>query len=214
MKRVAFYGGSFDPVHNAHLTIAERLIDLFDLQKLIFVPAFHAPHKKNLKPTSAYDRYAMLALATSDKEKIEISKTELENPKEPYTIQTLRRLLKEFSDYQIFFIIGADSWQEINTWKNWEEVLTIVNIIVVTRPGYPIVFDHVSEEICKRIIDVRGKTQISVSEALKIYITDIVQSNASATQIRRIIKEGKTDWKNLVPENVARYIVKYGLYLK
>lgn len=214
MKRVAFYGGSFDPVHNAHLTIAERLIDLFDLQKLIFVPAFHAPHKKNLKPTSAYDRYAMLALATSDKEKIEISKTELENPKEPYTIQTLRRLLKEFSDYQIFFVIGADSWQEITTWKNWEEVLTIVNIIVVTRPGYPIVFDHVSEEIRRRIIDVRGKNQISVSETLKIYVTDIVQLNASATQIRRIIKEGKTDWKNLVPENVARYIVKYGLYLK
>lgn len=214
MKRVAFYGGSFDPVHNAHLTIAERLIDLFDLQKLIFVPAFHAPHKKNLKPTSAYDRYAMLALATSDKEKIEISKTELENPKEPYTIQTLRRLLKEFSDYQIFFIIGADSWQEITTWKNWEEVLTIVNIIVVTRPGYPIVFDHVNEEIRRRIIDIRGKYQISVSDSLKIYITDIVQSNASATQIRRIIKEGKTDWKNLVPENVARYIVKYGLYLK
>ncbi len=214
MNRVAFYGGSFDPVHNAHLTIAERLIDLFDLQKLIFVPAFHAPHKKNLKPTSAYDRYAMLALATSDKEKIEISKTELENPKEPYTIQTLHRLLKEFSDYQIFFIIGADSWQEITTWRDWEEVLTIVNIIVVTRPGYPIVFDHVNEEIRRRIIDVRGKYQISVSEALKIYITDIVQSNASATQIRRIIKEGKTDWKNLVPENVARYIVKYGLYLK
>lgn len=211
---MAFYGGSFDPVHNAHLTIAERLIDLFDLQKLIFVPAFHAPHKKNLKPTSAYDRYAMLALATSDKEKIEISKTELENPKEPYTIQTLRRLLKEFSDYQIFFVIGADSWQEITTWKNWEEVLTIVNIIVVTRPGYPIVFDHVSEEIRRRIIDVRGKNQISVSETLKIYVTDIVQLNASATQIRRIIKEGKTDWKNLVPENVARYIVKYGLYLK
>lgn len=243
MTRIAFYGGSFDPVHNGHIAIAERAIELFQLDKFVFIPAFHAPHKKDIKPSSAYDRYAMLVLATNNHEKIEISKIELENPEKPYTIQTLRRIKNEMPQAEIFFVMGADSWQEITTWREWEEVLTIVGIIVVTRPSYPISFDHVTEKIRQRVCDIRGlqsssdlnssskssfgdepssslpklsnaSSSSSVLSPDKIYITDIVQSEASATKIRKMIKEGDCAWKNLVPENVASYVVKYGLYLK
>ncbi len=221
MTRLAFYGGSFDPVHNGHLEIAEKAIKLFQLDKFIFIPAFHAPHKKDLKPSSAYDRYAMLALATSNHEKIAISKMELESPESPYTIQTLRRIRSEVIQAEIFFVMGADSWQEITTWREWEEVLTIVGIIVVTRPGYSISFDHITEKIRQRICDIRGLNSSNVrSSSLgplspdKIYITDIVQSEASATKIRKMIREGNCDWRSLVPKNVAGYVVKYGLYLE
>lgn len=215
MRRVAFYGGSFDPVHKGHLEIAKRLIGAFKLDEFVFIPAFHAPHKKQMKPTSPYDRYAMLALATSDFEKIKVSKIELENPKEPYTIQTLTRLKKQLPSAHIFFVMGADSWQEITTWRDWQQVLSLVSIIVVTRPGYNITFEHVTETIRDRIFDFRGQNKIDIEDPKqRIYITDAVYVDASATRIREMVKANDPSWQSFVPAIVADYIVKYGLYLE
>lgn len=216
---IAFYGGSFDPVHNGHIAIAKRLISLFDFEKFVFIPAFHAPHKRDKMPASGFDRYAMLAIATEEEEKIEISKMELEAPRKPYTIQTLRRLKKEIKD-RIFFVMGADSWQEITTWRDWEKVLTIVDIIVVTRPGYQITFDHVTRRIKNRIVDLRNidlrkcSDSVSSKKTKSIYLTDVVEMPISSTQIRNMIRCNDSSWKNFVPENVVRHIVKYQLYLK
>src|SRR5207247_5278396 len=102
MKRLAFYGGSFDPVHEGHMAIARALLDQFDLDEFCFVPAFHAPHKRRREPTSAYDRYAMLCLATQDEENIRVSKMEIEMPERPFSVETLERLNEQFSDDEIF----------------------------------------------------------------------------------------------------------------
>ncbi len=227
MKRIAFYGGSFDPPHNGHLTIARKLTEVFELDEFVFVPAFHAPHKKDKNPTSAFHRYAMLALATNDESKIGISKIELDAPARPYTFETLRRLKGELNDTRIFFVMGADSWQDITTWREWETVLTLVNIIVVTRPDYEIGFSHVTEEIKARVFDLRedfnAKPQ-SRENAKEfesgiwnlesgIYITDAVQIDVSATEIRRKIKTNATDWQKDVPVEVAKYVEKYELYI-
>jgi nicotinate-nucleotide adenylyltransferase len=216
MKRIAFYGGSFDPLHNGHLTIARKLTEIFDLNAFVFIPAFHAPHKKDKNPTSAFHRYAMLALATNDEPNIEISRMELDVPARPYTFETLLRLKNELKDTRIFFVMGADSWQDITTWREWETVLTLVNIIVVTRPGYEIGFSHITEEIKARILDLRNNYELrelkKVTGNLQIYITDIVQMNVSATEIRRKIKINATDWRKDVPVEVAKYIEKYELY--
>jgi len=159
MKKIAFYGGSFDPFHNGHLTIAKKLTEIFQLNEFVFVPAFHAPHKKDKKPTSAFHRFAMLCLATNDEAKIKVSKMEIDAPEKPYTFETLTKLKNELIDAEIFFVLGADSWEEITTWREWETVLTLTNVIVVTRPGYEIGFSHVTEEIRKRIVDLRGSSQ-------------------------------------------------------
>ncbi len=221
MKRIAFYGGSFDPLHNGHLTIARKLIRLFMLDEVVFVPAFHAPHKKDKNPTSAFHRYAMLCLATNGLPNIKVSKIELDAPTRPYTVETILRLKDELTDTQIFFVMGADSWAEITTWRDWEKVLTMVNIIVVTRPAYLINFTHVTREIQERIIDLRRQTVSSQLETLnskivtkkeQIYITDIVNLDISATEIRLKIRENKQDWRELVPIEVAKYIEKYDIY--
>ena len=225
MKKIAFYGGSFDPLHNGHLTIARVLTEIFELDEFVFIPAFHAPHKKDKNPTSALHRYAMLALATNEESHIKISKIELDAPERPYTFETLAKLKTELNDAQIFFVMGADSWQEITTWREWETVLTTVNIIVVTRPEYEIEFSHVTDEIREKIVDLRGdfnaktqrrkdakKEKLEVGEQ-NIYITDVVQLNISATGIRRKIREKKNDWRELVPVEVAKYIEKYDLYI-
>ena len=216
MKRIAFYGGSFDPLHKGHLTIARVLSEVFELDEFVFIPAFHAPHKKDKKPTSAFHRFAMLALATNDEPHIRIAKMELDVPERPYSVETLTRLKNELTDTQIFFVMGADSWQEITTWREWEKVLTLVNIIVVTRPHYEIGFNHVTDEIRERIVDLRKPETENRSEIRnpksKIYITDSVQIDVSATEIRQKIKENARDRHEDVPQAVAKYIEKYELY--
>jgi nicotinate-nucleotide adenylyltransferase len=243
MKKIAFYGGSFDPVHQGHLAIAEKLNGLFELDEFVLIPAFHAPHKTRLKPTSAYHRFAMLCLATNKQERVKVSKMELEVPARPYTVETLTRLKEELSATEIYFVMGADSWQEITTWREWERVLTMVNIIVVTRPNYEIGSSHVTDGIRERIVDLRGQDQIKIkNEELKInkdkteiangqlpvtshqspvtnhqspriFFTDAVQMDISATRIRKMIRADKNEgWKKSVTEEVAEHINKYDLY--
>ncbi len=220
MKRIAFYGGSFDPPHDGHLTIARKLTELFALDEFVFVPAFHAPHKKDKKPTSAFHRYAMLALATNDKSKLRVSKIELDAPERPYTYETQTKLKRKFKDAEIFFVIGADSWAEINTWREWERVLNATNIVVVTRPGSEINFSHVTEKIKNRIVDLRkgNKEQLTKNGKQKtkdqrIFITDAVNLDVSSTEIRRKIRASESDWDKLVPRAVAKYAEKYEIYI-
>lgn len=211
MKRIAFYGGSFDPLHIGHLAIARKLSEIFKLDTFYFIPAFHAPHKKDKKVTSAFCRYAMLALATNNDDKIEISTIELDAPEKPFTVETQAKLLNQYGDSaEIFFVIGADSWNDILTWREWEKVLTQTNIIVVTRPDYEIKFDHITNSIKERIVDLRENQPKTKDQ---IFITDSVFIDVSATEIRQNIKEKKNDWRELVPEEVAKYIEKYNLYI-
>ncbi len=217
MKRIAFYGGSFDPLHIGHLAIARKLTEVFRLDEFYFIPAFHAPHKKSKTVTSAFCRYAMLALATNADEKIKISTIELDAPERPYTFETQVKLLNHYDNSaEIFFVIGADSWNEITTWREWQKVLTQTNIVVVTRPDYEIIFDHVTDELRKNILDLRNnssklKTQNSKLKT-QIHITDSVFIDVSATEIRQKIKDGDSVWRELVPEEVAKYVEKYNLY--
>jgi len=211
--RIAFYGGSFDPLHNGHLKIAQELTEFFELDEFVFIPAFHAPHKKDKKPTSAFHRYAMLCLATNDETKIRVSKMELDLPEKPYTIETLTKLKTDFPDRKIFFVMGADSWAEITTWREWEKILTSVNIIVVTRPPIEIDFSHVTTEIKAKIVDVRGKIKFESESDDKIYITDAVSLKISATEIRNKVREKNDDWQTEVPGEIVKYIKKYALYI-
>ena len=90
-KRIAVYGGTFDPVHVGHAAVARKLLELFGLDELLFVPAFVAPHKRDRKVSPAFDRHAMLALATQDERRLRISTVELSAPERPYTVETLTR---------------------------------------------------------------------------------------------------------------------------
>ena len=224
MKRIAFYGGSFDPLHNGHLRIAETLVEVFALDEFWFVPAFHAPHKKSKNVTSPVCRYAMIALATNELKRIKISTIELNAPEKPYTFETLAKLKNQLPDAEVFFVMGADSWDEITTWREWETVLTAVNIIVVTRPNFAVETAHVGE-IRERIVDLRQSSQQSAvsiqsktkaqkpkTKNQKIYITDTVNLDVSATEIRREIAAGENAWREFVPRAVANYIEKYELY--
>lgn len=213
--KIAFYGGSFDPPHNGHIAIADALLSQFRLDEFVFLPAFHAPHKKGRQPTPAYDRYAMLCLATQYSNRISVSRIEIEMPGRPYSYETLTRINDMLPRAEVYFVMGADSWMEITTWREWQTVLSLTNHIVMTRPGYPISFDHVTDEIRERIVDLRNSVPIEEQPDRPrplIYFTDRVEMEISATAIRQKVRDGDDGWRRDVPVEVANYIEKYQIY--
>jgi nicotinate-nucleotide adenylyltransferase len=217
-RRIAIYGGTFDPVHLGHIEVAKRVSELFEIDALLFVPAQLAPHKLTRPVTPGIHRYAMLVLATQEDPRLRVSTFELEGQDRRYTVDTLAHFKAEFGESaDLFFVMGSDSWSEITTWREWKRLLTLVNHIVVTRPGYDLSLDLVNADLRERIFDVRGSKQIPkvVNQAAgeKIFFTDAVMLENSATEIRRAVREG--DWNQLTrmaAAPVADYIRKYELY--
>src|ERR1051326_1177472 len=152
-RRIALYGGTFDPVHAGHLAVARGLLLLFALDEVLFIPAYVAPHKRERRVSPALARHAMLALATQGEASFRISTIELEAPERPYTVNTLSSFCETFGGAaRLFFIMGADSWEEITTWREWERVLTLTDTLVVTRPGYELKTDHVTAALRGRVV--------------------------------------------------------------
>jgi nicotinate-nucleotide adenylyltransferase len=215
VKRIALYGGTFDPVHVGHLAVARGVARLFGLDEARLIPAHVAPHKRGIDITSAWHRHAMLALATQDAPEVRISTLELDAPAKPYTIETLTRLKAELHRRaRLFFVMGLDSWLDIKTWREWEKVLTTTDHIVVARPGYEWADAHVTPEIRRRIVNLWGREPFLHDDGeTRIYATDAVQQDVSATDVREGVRAGKPElWRPLVSPQVAAYIEKYGLY--
>ncbi len=221
--RIALYGGTFDPVHDGHVAVARELLKLFALDEVLFIPAHVAPHKRrNVPHTSPLHRYAMLALATQGETRFRISTVELDEPERPYTVETIARLKDATPEARFLFVMGADSWAEITTWREWERLLSMVAHVVVTRPGYDIPTDHVTPEARARIVDLRlhgepdareGRA-IEVTGESKIFFTDAVKMEIASTDIRRTVREAGDvrEGSIKVPQPVAEYIKKYRLY--
>jgi len=219
-RRIAVYGGTFDPVHTGHEAVARNLTELFALDEFIFVPAYVAPHKRGRRVSPALDRYAMLALATQDERLFRVSAVELNAPGRPYTVETLTHFRQDLGERaRLFFVMGADSWEEITTWREWERVLALTDQLVVTRPGYELPTGHVTAAVRGRVVDVRGAGRARVEDELKraqgprVYLTDAARVKLSATDVRAAVARG--EWAALgalVAPAVAEYIRKYGLY--
>jgi len=219
LRRAAIYGGTFDPVHNGHLEVARRVLELFELDEVLFVPACVPPHKVGI--SSAFHRFAMLALATEPEPQLRLSTIELDEPNRPYAVDTVERMQSEMgSTYRLFFMIGADSWSEITTWHEWQRLLKMCDLIVVTRPGYEL--GNVPPGVAN-VVDVRGMSQPEISKLLgrksgpRVFLTDAAMVDVSASRIRAAVqsKGQSSDWttlKEMVPAPVASYIERHELY--
>ena len=217
-KSIAIYGGTFDPVHSGHLEIARRVSQLFAIDEFLFVPARVAPHKLDREVSSSLHRYAMLALATQKEPGLCISRFELDGPERRYTVDTVFHFRAQLGELaNLFFVMGADSWVEITTWRDWERLMTLSNLIVVTRPGYEFSTDGLGA-VAANVVDVRGLDRESLANFVepgrpRIFVTDAVMFDVSATQVRQAARENLGEnLDKIVPPEVADYIRKYRLY--
>lgn len=196
MKRIGIFGGTFDPVHNGHLIMAENVRDQMHLDEVMFIPS-RIPPLKNAKDISDPEhRLNMLKLATEGNSSFKIDDIELKMPgDEPnYTVKTLLKLREEYSAEQVKFylIIGMDQLINLHKWKDPGKLFLLTEVIVINRPGYLI--QQVENEYIRRGIFV-----------------PVPNIDISATDIRFRIKEKRTI-KYLVPAEVEEYIYKNNLY--
>jgi nicotinate-nucleotide adenylyltransferase len=214
-RRIAAFGGTFDPVHNGHVEIARAIVHNFGLDQLLIVPAHRPPHKDPRAIADAYHRYAMAALATLDEQRMIVSTIELESPERSYTFETIERLQSAVGEgTRLFFVMGADSFQEINTWREPARLLSATDVIVVTRPGHDVKSSHLDGRFKHTVVEL-GERNVESAMAEDgchhIYVTGYVNNSVSSTEIRRRVREGQSI-AGLVPPRVADYINKYKLY--
>ncbi|MGI9950841.1 nicotinate-nucleotide adenylyltransferase [Moorellaceae bacterium AZ2] len=201
LQHVGLMGGTFDPIHYGHLVAAEEARDEFKLERVIFIPSGHPPHKKDCLVTPAEHRYRMTVLATASNHYFEVSRIEIDRPGLSYTIDTVtefRRLLGP--EPELYFITGADAILEILHWKDVEDLLRKCRFIAATRPGFPL----------EKLKDL--KPQLPPDGWQRIHFLEVPALAISSTDIRRRVREGKTI-KYLLPEAVEEYIRREGLYL-
>ncbi|WP_127131577.1 nicotinate-nucleotide adenylyltransferase [Georgenia sp. SYP-B2076] len=190
-RRVGVMGGTFDPVHHGHLVAASEVLDAFNLDEVVFVPAGEQPFKQDRDVTEAEHRYLMTVIATASNPRFNVSRMEIDRPGKTYTIDTLRLLREQMPDAELFFITGADVLAQILTWKDADELWSMAHFIGVTRPGH--------------MLDDAGLPANGVS------LMEVPAMAISSTDCRARVRAGKPVWY-LVPDGVVQYIGKHRLY--
>ena len=192
MNTIGVFGGTFDPIHLGHLITAQSVKELRSLEKIIFIPAYISPHKTDIASLSSEHRLKMVQLALEGINYFEYSDFELRNETVSYTIDTLRNLKSKYDDIEL--IIGYDNIFDFKTWKEPDEILKLVKLIVLKRKAS--IEPDYKDKFYKSAVFVETPTiEISSSEIR-----------------RRISKNLPIDF--LVPEKVKKYIITNNLYME
>ena len=200
--RMGLIGGTFDPIHYAHLAAAEEVYATLGLTEMVFIPAGQPPHKLRQQCTESYHRLAMVQLAIASNPHFRLSRVEIDRQGPSYLVDTLRILHDQWGlDTELFFVIGWDSLEEFHTWHKAADILAqLTGLVVVKRPGYEENIGY-NKELETRL---PGITQ-------RLVVVPAPQLAISSTDLRRRVAEGRPI-KYQTPEAVERYIIEHGLY--
>lgn len=198
-NKIGIIGGTFDPIHNGHLIIAENSRKTFNLDKVIFMPAGIPPHKRDKDISSNLHRYNMTLLAINSNQYFLISDLELKKEGISFTIDTIKYLKSIYEDTDIYFILGSDSLFQIDKWKDYEELLTLCHFVVAKRPSYN------NQELENKVDKLNSLYNSS------IHIVEGPVLEVSSSDIRERVRRGDSI-SYLVPRSVEEYIYKHGLY--
>jgi len=191
VTRVGLFGGSFDPVHNAHLALARAALEQLRLDELRWVPAGQ-PWQKTRRLTEARHREAMVRLAIEGEPRFVLDAVELRRQGVTYTLDTVRDLHAAHPGTEWFLILGQDQYATLHTWRDWRELLGLVTLVVAGRPGAATAVDAEVARFTPCVVDLPAM-------------------DVSATDVRRRIGAGES-FADLVPDPVRSYIARHRLY--
>jgi nicotinate-nucleotide adenylyltransferase len=209
-RRLGVFGGTFDPLHHGHLDAAAAARAVLTLDELVFVPAKDPPHRPQVPHATASHRFALTALGINGLDGYRVSDAELLREGRSYTADTLRQLHSSgWGPSQLFFIIGADAFAEIATWREYPTVLDLAHFAVIARPGTDIQSAMArTSELQSR---VRPLAALTAASATAIFWVEAHTRDISSTMIRARLTTGQSI-HDLVPSAVARHIVAHHLY--
>ncbi len=213
--RIGIFGGTFNPIHAGHMRAAEIVQKKFILDKILFIPSYIPPHKKSVDIASPSDRLRMVELACAPHSRFIPSSIEIEAQEKSYSIITLEKIEKMYPETWLFFILGIDAFLEIETWKEYEELLKRCSFIVVSRQGYRLkeAKDVLEGPYKERMYEFpeSGESETDLLSSYRIFLLPIDSLNIASTEIRKRAKKGLS-LKGMVPESVEVYIEKNRLY--
>jgi nicotinate-nucleotide adenylyltransferase len=183
--KTAIFGGTFDPIHRAHIIVAREAADTFSLDRVLFIPAANPPHKG--AGASYEDRYKMVELACAGEPRFIPSRLE-EGREKSYSIHTIERVKAQPGAGEVFFVIGSDAFAEIRSWYRWEDVVRETEFIVVSRPGHA----------------------YSIPSGARVHRLETVALPVSSSETRIALARGEIP--DELPPAVAQYIREHNLY--
>jgi nicotinate-nucleotide adenylyltransferase len=201
-RKIILFGGTFDPVHHGHTTVAQSAVDQIGADKLIFIPAKCSPHKQSHPQASGHARMAMLVLATADNDRFSVSDCELKRPSPSYSLDTInffRRICGD--DAQLYWLIGADMVKGLPAWHKIARIVEQCSLCIMTRPGHP---DGGFTSL-ERILDPEQIQQ------LRRNMVTVPSVDTSSSEIRELLAIGG-DVSEMVHSEVLSYIREKQLY--
>lgn len=217
---IGLLGGSFNPIHNGHLHIANYVLQILSLDKVIFIPTGDPPHKPAASLAPAAHRLEMVKLAIKSCESFEVDEREALSPKVSYSVDTVTQLKNEFPDAaELGFIIGLDAFLEFPSWKEATHLLDLCHMIACSRPGASFaqlqklsLLPHIPLTNLQEL-DQQAKTRLDVAlpSGSAITLLSVPPSEVSASRIRQQIalKHPIGDW---LPPSVESYIIQHEVY--
>ena len=213
-RSIGLFGGTFDPVHAGHIAVAEAAMRRFHLDSIHFITSSRPPHKAKRDLAPFFHRYAMVALACAEHAAFIPSVAEAQADGSShvfYTIDTVRRFHREHPEDHLYFLVGADQFLEIPTWKNYDSLLDSCDFIIASRPGFRL-------DALRLVIPPEKLGRAPSSDENKIvlrksavHLLPTVASHVSSTEIRERAERGQ-GLRGLVPPRVEEYILKQALY--
>ena len=209
-----YFGGTFDPIHYAHLRLAEELADAFGFSEVRFIPAAIPPHRAP-PGAAAEDRRQMVELAIAGNPRFRLDDRELQREGASYSYDTLAQIRAGIGDRSLCLLMGADAFVALTTWHRWKEILDLAHVVVARRPGYPLGQLAASLPAALKSQYLRRHVADAAAARLepggRIFTHELTALDVSATALRQLIARGGS-LRYLLPEAVIAYIESHHLY--
>jgi len=216
--RIGVFGGTFNPIHVCHLRVAARAKELVGLDRVVFVPAAHPPHKADEKLVAARHRLEMTRLAIAGRPGFEVDDLELRRPGPSYSVDTLDEFRRRHPAAELYFLVGVETFLELSTWREPHRLFAASRVVVIARAGRSFEalagvpwIGNTPRAVLAGFDATTGEAALDLGPTARVVLVKIAPCDISSTQVREDLAAGRAV-KNLLPAPVYFYILEHRLY--